>query len=73
MPVYNHKFVIMVNKELITYTRYEDIPNVIDHVITFLPDFANGPHTDEQHEEIVNWNNKLQELMRRERNNASNM
>ena len=58
-----HKFVIKKNGLLKTYTEYNDIPNDFDHVISFEPDVPEPPHTDEQHEEIESWNNKLQALM----------
>jgi hypothetical protein len=61
-----HKFVIMVNRELITYSKYEDIPDHFDHVIEFVPEIPNGPHTHEQHEEIHLWNQRLQDLISKE-------
>lgn len=66
-----HEFVILKQGEYFTYTKYEDIPLEFDHVIKFLPSIPEGPHTDEQHEEINSWTNKLKELMKRERKNAS--
>jgi len=62
-----HEFVILNNGILETYTKYEDIPESFDHVIKFLPEIPEAPHTLEQHEEIEQWNDKLQELMKRER------
>ena len=62
-----HKFVIIVNGELKTYTNYEDIPPVFDHVIEFCPDVSPGPHTQEEHDDINTWNDKLQRLMEIER------
>lgn len=66
-----HKFVILRNGVLETHSRYEDIPDDFDHVIEFVPDIPDGPHTDEQHEEIDAWNHRLQELLKKERENAS--
>lgn len=60
-----HRFVVLVGKELKTYTRFEDIGE-FDHLIEFKPEIAAPPHTSEQHAEIENWNSRLQELMRRE-------
>lgn len=60
------KFVIKIGSELKTYTKFEDIPTTFDHVISFLPEIPEGPHTEEQHEEIGLWEGRLQELMRRE-------
>lgn len=62
-----HRFVIMINGELLTYHRFEDIPQQIDHVIEFLPEVPPPPHTDEQHEEMESWQPRLNELMERER------
>jgi hypothetical protein len=62
-----HKFVIIVDGELNTYTKYEDIPEDFDHVIEFKPEIPEPPHTEEQHEEIEQWNLRLQKLMEKER------
>jgi len=63
--------VVKRNGVLETYTEYEDIPLDFDHVIEFKPTVPEPPHTEEQHEEIEQWNNRLQDLMKRERENAS--
>jgi hypothetical protein len=47
-----------------TYTEFEAIPGDFDHVIEFRPEIPPGPHTEEQHREIEQWNDRLQELMR---------
>jgi hypothetical protein len=62
-----HKFVILINGELITYSNYDDIPQEFDNIIEFIPEIPDGPHTDEQHKEIEQWNNKLHELLKREK------
>ncbi len=67
-----HKFVIMVDGELVTYTKYEDIPGDFDHVIEFVPEIPNGPHSHEQHEEIEQWNSKLQSLIQKENSRREN-
>lgn len=61
-----HEFVILIGKELKTYTRYEDIPEEFDNVIRFMPEVLEPPHTQEQHEDIESWNKKLQILMEKE-------
>lgn len=66
-----HKFVLMVNGKLVTYTSFDDLPKLFDHVIEFAPHIPPEPHTVAQHEEIAGWNKKLQELMLREKLNAS--
>jgi len=62
-----HEFIIKDKGKLITYTNYEDIPEVFDHVIKFVPEIPPDPHTPEQHEEIGQWNDKLKQVMKRER------
>ena len=63
----SHEFVLLVNGELKTYSKFEDIPEKFDNVIKFLPEIPEPPHTEHQHEEIDEWNNKLQYLMEKER------
>ena len=58
-----HKFVVKRNGILETYTEYDDIPNDFDHVISFEPEVPEPPHTEEQHDEIEQWNDRLKELM----------
>ena len=62
------EYIVMVNGKLMTYENYEDIPERFDHVIKFSPDIIPGPHTEEEHEEMATYNDKLKELMERERN-----
>ena len=66
-----HEFVIKDKGKLVTYTEYEAIPNEFDHIIKFEPSVPEPPHSDEQHEEIEQWNDRLQELVKRERSYAS--
>ena len=61
------EFQFIVNGELITYDKYENIPEDFEHVIKFLPDVIPEPHTEEEHEEIAQWNTRLQKLMEKER------
>ena len=64
------EFQFIINGELITFDNYEDIPDEFEHVIKFLPDIpepVNDDHTDEEHEELAKWNDRLQELMEKER------
>jgi hypothetical protein len=69
----SHEFVILRNGVLETYDKYEDIPDDFDHLIKFLPELPEGPHTEEEHEEIHSWNEKLQELIEIERKNARSL
>lgn len=63
-----HEFVILRNKVLESYNKYEDIPDTFENLIKFIPEIPDGPHTHEQHEEIDSWNDKLKELLKRETN-----
>ena len=70
------EFQFIINGELVSFDKYEDIPENFEHVIRFVPDLPepegeDGNHTDEQHEELSLWNVRLQSLMEKER--ASSM
>jgi hypothetical protein len=62
-----HEFVLLINGELKTYTNYEDIPETFDNVIKFIPEIPNEPHSQNEHDEIEKWNERLQLLMEKER------
>lgn len=66
-----HRFVVMRGGSLETYTEFEAIPEDFEHVIEFVPEIPPGPHTDEQHREIEQWNDRLQQLMRIEHARSS--
>ena len=61
------EFQFIKNGGLVTYDKYEDIPEDFEHVIKFIPDVPDEPHTDEEHAEMAIWNTRLQELMEKER------
>jgi hypothetical protein len=67
-----HKFVLMVDGKLETYNKFEDIPEDFDHVIEFVPEIPDGPHSHEQHEEIEKWNFRLQQLIAKENRKHGN-
>lgn len=60
------KFVILLDGVLKEYTNYDEIPSSFENLISFEPDFPEGPHTEEEHEEIEQFNNMLKDLMKRE-------
>ena len=65
------EFQFIINGEMVTFDKYEDVPKDFDHVIKFIPDVPepegeDGGHTEEQHEEFALWNGRLQELIKRE-------
>jgi hypothetical protein len=66
------EFQFIINGELVTFDKYENIPDEFEHVIKFLPDLLepegeDGNHTEEQHEEMSKWNTRFQKLMEKER------
>ena len=61
------EFQFIINGELVTFDKYEDIPDEFEHVIKFLPDIPEDPHTEDEHEELALWNDRLQQLMEKER------
>jgi hypothetical protein len=58
----------MVDGIIHNFSRFEDIPDRIDHVIKFLPEYPPPPHTHQQHLEIEQWTPLLAELIKREKN-----
>ena len=66
-----HEFIFKIDGELVTFTEWENIPDKFDHVIRFIPDV---PHEEVDHSGEHNiWNDRLQELMQKERDNASSV
>ena len=63
------EFVIREGSAIITFEDFDDIPMEFDNLISFKPDAPEPPHSEEDHKEMETYNEKLQELMRRE--NAS--
>ena len=61
------EFQFIINGELVTFDNYENIPDEFEHVIRFLPDVISEPHTEDEHDEIAVWNDRLQQLMEKER------
>jgi hypothetical protein len=61
------EFQFIINGELVTFDNYENIPDEFEHVIRFLPDVISEPHTEDEHEEIAVWNDRVQQLMEKER------
>lgn len=61
------EFVFMIDRKLVTFDKWEDVPEEFDHVIKFIPDVPPEPHTEEDHEEMEQWNGRLQQLMEKER------
>ena len=82
----NHKFTLLVNGKLETYTRLEDIPFEFDNVINFAPDDthditfcyrfckqgAEFEYTHWIHHDMSPWEKLLPELVARETNGGWN-
>ena len=62
-------FQVLIDKKVKKFTNYEDIPETISEVICFEPDFPEPPHTEEQHNFISTFNDKLKELLSRASSN----
>jgi hypothetical protein len=60
------RFVILLNGVLTHYSDTDSIPMAFDNLISFEPEYPEGPHTDEEHEEMTTYNDMLKELMKRE-------
>lgn len=61
-----HKFTVLIDGNLKTFSKFEDIPENFDNIIEFVPDIPDPPHSEDQHKEIEQWNSKLQELIAKE-------
>ena len=55
-------FIIRDNDKILEFKNYEDIPQSFDNVISFEPTPPEPPHTEEEHEEMATYNDKLKEL-----------
>jgi len=60
------EFDIILNGVIKRYTDFDDIPLVFDNLIRFEPEIIPEPHTEEEHELMETYNDKLKELMSRE-------
>ena len=61
-----HQFAILIDGKVQVFNNYDDIPETFENVIRFEPEVPPEPHTEEQHHEIEQWNDKLQQLLKRE-------
>jgi len=59
------EFVIKRKGKLERYNKFDDIPSSFEHLISFKPDYPPEPHTEEQHNQMSNFDNYLKELMTR--------
>ena len=61
------KFKVLNGGKVLEYDNYEDIPESFDNLISYLPDWPEPPHTEEEHALVETFNDKLKQLMKRER------
>ena len=62
-------FQVLIDKKVEKFTNYKDIPKTISEVVCFKPDFPKPPHTEEEHNFISSFNDKLKELLSRASSN----
>jgi hypothetical protein len=58
---------VLIGQEVKTFYEYDDIPSEFDNLIMFAPEIPEGPHTDEEHEMIEQLNDKMKDVMSREK------
>jgi hypothetical protein len=60
---------LLHNGSFVTYDDWEDVPEDLQfrNVIKFIPDYPEEPHTEDEHAVMAVWNDRLQELLERER------
>ena len=56
----------LLDKTIVDYTDFNDIPDKVYRILKFIPDYPPSPHSEEDHKYIETFNDKLQELMMRE-------
>ena len=61
------KFKVLNGGKVLEYDDYDDIPESFDNLISYLPDWPKPPHTEEEHALVETFNDKLKQLMKRER------
>ena len=59
-------FEVRINHETKRYTDFDQIPKEFDNLIRFEPEYPESPHSEEDHELIDSFGDKLLELMLRE-------
>ena len=61
-----HQFAILIDGKVQVFDNYDDIPETFENVIRFEVEIPPEPHTEEQHNYIETFNDKLKLLMERE-------
>ena len=60
------EFIVLIDGKLKTFDDYNKIPMSFENLISFTFDVPPEPHTQEQHDEINKWPDRMKELMKRE-------
>ena len=45
--------------------HWDDLPEEMDYLVAFVPDYPPEPHTQEQHDAMAGFGDKLKEVMKR--------
>ena len=61
------QFIVKIGTDLLEFSDYNDIPESFDNVIVYKPEYPEPPHSEEEHELIATFDNKLKQLMKREK------
>ena len=46
-------------------THWDDLPEKMDSIVAFVPNYPAPPHTQEEHDAMATFNDRLQEAMKR--------
>ena len=46
-------------------THWDDLPERMDRIVAFVPDYPDPPHTQEDHDAMATFNDRLQEALKR--------
>jgi hypothetical protein len=60
-------FELIIDGQLTVFDDYRKIPDNFEHVVKFIPEIPDSPHSDHDHEDINLWNERLKKLMEKER------
>ena len=61
------QFIVKIGTDLLEFSDYDDIPESFDNFIVFKPDYQEPTHNEEEHELIATFDDKLKQLMKREK------
>ena len=56
----------LLDKTIVDYTNFDDIPDKVYRVLKFIPEYPPSPHSEEDHKLIESFDSKLHELAGRQ-------